>query len=163
LLSKNGNESAEAQRQLSLIDDDRVIPWYVKAVATDDYELKFAALDRLGRLNSAEALAGVKVGMTTQGKDIGNCTTAAVAEQCAENIRVEAAHALARSPQPDAKRLLMTMAEDPSKSVRLTAMQSCAAMNTPEGWAIVSKATNDADEMVRGEAARLLKEHERIK
>ncbi len=160
LLSKNGNESAEASRELSLIDDERVIPWYVKAVATDSYELKFMALDRLSRFKGDEALAGLKIGMATKGSDIGNCTTAQVADECADGIRHSAALALARSPHPDAKRLLLTMADDSSRSVRLTVMQTLAGTNTPEGWAVVAKMTGDKDDMVRGEAERLLKEHQ---
>jgi hypothetical protein len=147
---------AQAVRQLSLIDDPRVIPWYVKAVRTDSYDLRFNALDRLARLEGDAALEGLSIGMATQGDDIGNCTTAAVAASMAENIRHKAATALARSPHPQAKALLLSMEEDPARGVRLTVVQTAARMNTPESLALLKRRTLDNDATVRGEAARLL-------
>jgi hypothetical protein len=147
---------AQAVRQLSLIDDPRVIPWYVKAVRTDSYDLKFNALDRLARLGGDAALEGLRIGMATQGDDIGNCTTAAVAASMAENIRHKAATALARSPHTQAKELLLSMEEDPARGVRLTVVQAAARMNTPESLALLKRRMQDSDATVRGEAARLL-------
>ena len=56
MVTGKGTESEKARRQLSLIADDRVIPWYSKAMDTNNYELKFAALDRLSRFKGDEAL-----------------------------------------------------------------------------------------------------------
>jgi HEAT repeat protein len=113
-------------------------------------------LDRLARLEGDAALEGLRIGMTTQGDDIGNCATAAVAASCAENIRGGAAGALARSPHTQAKALLLSMEEDPAMSVRLTVVQAAARMNTPESLALLERRTQDSDATVRGEAARLL-------
>jgi HEAT repeat protein len=148
-------------RELSMIDDPRVVPWYVKAMQTDSYELKFNALDRLARLDGDEALSGLKIGMATQGKDIGNCTTAKVAAESAENIRHSAAIALARSPHPQAKALLWTMENDPASAVRLTVIQTAVEMKTAESLELIRRHTTDPDETVRGEAMRLLKQRER--
>jgi hypothetical protein len=161
MLGADWDVSEEAVRQLSLIDDPRVVPWYVKAVRTNSYDLKSHALDRLARLEGDAALSGLRIGMTTQGDDIGNCATAAVAASCAENIRRAAAGALARSPHADAKALLLSMEEDPAMSVRLTVVQAAARMSTPESLAVVERRTHDSDDTVRGEAARLLELREK--
>lgn len=145
-----------ALRQLSLIGDPRVVPWYVKAVRTDSYDLKFNALDRLARLEGDAALEGLRIGMATQGDNIGNCTTATVAASMAENIRHKAATALARSPHTQAKALLLSMEEDSARGVRLTVVQAAARMNTPESLALLKRRAQDSDATVRGEAVRLL-------
>jgi HEAT repeat protein len=95
--------------------------------------------------------------MATQGDDIGNTTTAAVAAGSAENIRHQAAVALARSPHPQAKALLLSMQDDPATAVRITVIQAAARMETPESLALLKRHTQDSDLTVRGEAARLLK------
>ncbi|NNJ27677.1 HEAT repeat domain-containing protein [Alienimonas chondri] len=157
MLAANGRVSEAAMRELSLIDDPRVIPWYVKAVKSDRSGLKFHALDRLSRLEGDDALAGLKIGMATRGADIGNATTAAVAAGSAENIRHKAAVALARSPHPQAKALLLSMEEDPSEAVRITVIQAAARMESAESLALLKRRAQDGDPRVRGEAARLLK------
>ncbi len=161
MLGPSWDDSEEAVRQLSLIDDPRVVPWYVRAVRTESYDLKSHALGRLARLEGDAALEGLRIGMTTKGEDIGNCATAAVAASCAENIRGAAAGALARSPHAEAKALLLSMEEDPATSVRLTVVQSAARMSTPESLAVIERRTHDSDKTVRGEAARLLELREK--
>lgn len=98
---------------------------------------------------------------TTTGDDIGNCAPAAVAAACPANIRDAAAHALARSPHPRAKALLLTMEQDPATPVRLFVVQAAARMNTPESVAVIERGMHDSDESVRGEAARLLELREK--
>ncbi len=157
MLAKDARVSDAATRGLSLIDDPRVIPWYVKAIKTDSYSLKFNALDRLSRLEGDEALEGLKIGMDTRGEDIGNCSTPAVARSLAVNIRHAAAGALARSPHPQAKALLLSRHDDPATAVRITVIQAAARMDTPESLELLKRHTRDADATVRDEAVRLLK------
>ena len=161
MLAKDGRVSEPAVRELSLIDDPRVVPWYVKAVKTDRSNLKFNALDRLARLGGDDALAGLKIGMTTRGEDIGDCSTAAVAASVAENIRHQAVAGLARSPHPQAGALLLSMEEDPSRAVRITVIQAAARMKTPESLALLKRRTQDSDPTASGEAARLLELREK--
>lgn len=161
MLGTNWDDSEEAVRQMSVIDDPRVVPWFVKAMRTDSYNLKSHALDRLARLDGDAALLGLRIGMTTKGDDIGNCATAAVAASCAENIRRATACALARSPHAEANALLLSMEEDAAMSVRLTVVQAAARMNTPESLAVIDRRTHDSDGTVRGEAARLLELREK--
>lgn len=157
MLGKDATASERAVRSLSMIEDDRVIPWYLKAMDTNSYSLKFAALDRLARFKSDEALRGLKIGMTTRGADIGSCTTDAVAAQMAENIRHAAAGALSRSPHPDAKRLLLSMWNDPSPAVRITVLHALGKMDSQESLELLKRMTEDPDESVRKEAQRYLK------
>jgi HEAT repeat protein len=156
MLAKDSRVSETAVRELSLIDDARVILWYVKALKTDSYNLKFKALDRLSRLGGDDALDGLKIGMATRGDDIGNCTTPAVAADLAINIRHQAAIALARSPHPQAKVLLLSMENDPATAVRITVIQAAGRMKTPESLTLLKRRAQDNDPAVRGEAARLL-------
>jgi hypothetical protein len=160
MLANDSRVSESAVRELSLIDDPQVISWYVKALKTDSYSLKFAALDRLSRFEDDDALEGLKIGMATRGGDIGSATTPEVAASSAENIRHKAANALARSPHPDAKALLLSMHDDPAIGVRITVSQAAARMGTPESLAILDRLTQDSDARVRREAVRLLQVHE---
>jgi hypothetical protein len=157
MLLKNGSDSEEAGRALSLIDDPHVIPWYIKALETDSYSLKFAALDRLARFNTDEALAGLKKGIATRGADIGNRSTDELGEQLAINIRHSAAQALARSPHADAKRELLTLWNHSDAGVRLDVLHVLGRMDTPESLELIKKMTADQSQMVRGEAERYLK------
>ncbi len=161
LFDPHYNVSESAIDELSLIDDPRVIPWYIKAVKSDSYSLRFAALDRLCRMEGDEALAGLKIGMSTSGADMGHCTTKEGAEGLAVNIRHSAAIGLARSVHPQAKALLWTMEKDASYAVRLTVIQTAATVDTPEALAILQRGTKDADKMVQDEAGRLLAERKK--
>ncbi len=157
MLGKNGTVSDRAVRSLSMIEDERVIPWYLKAMDTDSYSLKFAALSRLARFKGDEALRGLKKGMKTRGADIGNCTTDAGAAQSANNVRHAAAGALSRSQHPDAKRLLLSMWNDPYDGVRITVLHALGKMASEESLELLRRMAKDADERVRNEAKRYLK------
>lgn len=163
LLASNSDVSESAADELSLIDDPRVIPWYIKAVKSDSYDLRFAAMDRLGRMKGDDALAGLKIGMATSGSDMGHCATQQAATDIAVNIRVSAAYALARSPHPQAKALLWTMEKDESKSVRLIVVQTAWKIDTPEALAIVQRGTQDADKMVRDQAKGFMNDRQKSK
>ncbi|MHC4248117.1 MAG: HEAT repeat domain-containing protein [Planctomycetota bacterium] len=156
MLGKDGTASERAVRSLSMIEDERVVPWYLKAMDTDRYDLKCAALDRLARFKSDEALRGLKIGMTTRGADIGSSTTDAVAAQSAAGVRHFAACALSRSPHPDAERLLLSMWDDPYDGVRITVLHALAKMDSEESLELLKRMAEDPDESVRGEATRYL-------
>jgi len=156
MLDVSSGLSDEARQALSLIDDPRVVPWYLRAMETDRYDLKHAALGRLARLEGDEALAGIKKGMSTQGKDIGNCSRPELAASSANNIRLSAVYALARSPHPDAKSLLKSMTSDRYEGVRMTAMQAMARLKMPAAQEVLEKMAHDPSETVRNEAKRIL-------
>ena len=159
LVAGNDHESRQAAKELAwLIDNARVIPWYVKAIETEDFELKRDALDRLSRFKGDEALAGLKKGMTTQAADISRLTSdAKQRRELAEDVRHAAAIALVRSPHPDAKRLLLTMWNDPALGVRVTVLHALGEMKTEESLALLRRMTEDPDKIVHDEAQRYLK------
>jgi hypothetical protein len=157
MLGSDWFASAQAVRELSLIDDKRVIPWYVKAINTRSYELKFAALDALAQFDCDEALAGLKLGLVTKGADIGNCDNEAGAAQLAGGIRRAAACALVRSRHPEAAKCLLSMWNDPWPPVRIIVLHALSAMNTPESLELLRKMSHDPAEEVRNEALRHLK------
>jgi HEAT repeat protein len=158
LIEGTDGESQQAAKELAwLVDDERVIPWYVRAIETEDFELKRDALDRLSRFKGDEALAGLKKGMTTQAADISRLTSnAKQRSELAEQVRHSAAIALVRSPHPDAKRLLLTMWNDPSRGVRVTVLHVLGVMTTDESLALLGRMADDSDKIVRDEARRYL-------
>jgi HEAT repeat protein len=124
---------------------------------TDSYSLRFRALDRLARSNTDAALAGLKKGMATHGADIGNRRdNDELGEQLPSNIRNKAAHALARSPHAEARRLMLTFWNDPDKSVRLVVLHVLGRTDKPESLELIKKMTADENEMIRGKAERYL-------
>lgn len=163
MLDANWKVSQPAVNELSLIDDPLVIPWYLKAVKSDSYSLRYAAIDRLSRMEGDEALEGLKIAMATKGADMGHCASQKVADDLAAGIRATAAYGLARSPHPQAKSLLWTMEKDLSKTVRLIVVQTASREATPETLAILQRGAQDADPMVREQAAGYLKEREKAK
>ncbi len=132
--------SEAAARALSLFDDVRVIPWYLKAMDTDSYGLKFAAIGRLCRFRGDEALKGLKKGMA----------------QTNTNLRLAAAQGLARSPHPNARKLLLSMRNDPYYGVRITILHTFGKRDTAESRKLLEEMTRDANKLVRDEARRYL-------
>jgi hypothetical protein len=151
MLANRGPISSRATRQLSLIDDPRVVDWYLKAAKSRDYELKSAAIDRLCEFPGDSALEGLRIGMHTTAADLDGGSV-----DLSENIRDEAAEALARSSNPNALNLLFSMANDGCEGVRITVIQQAARANTPASRALLERMASDRDETVRDEALREL-------
>lgn len=141
MMDRPGSGASEAAaRALSLFDDVRVIPWYLKAMDTDSYGLKFAAIGRLCRFRGDEALKGLKKGMA----------------QTNTNLRLAAAQGLARSPHPNARKLLLSMRNDPYYGVRITILHTFGRKDTAESRKLLEEMTRDSNKLVRDEARRYL-------
>ncbi len=109
MLGRNSDTSDEATRSLGWIEDERTIPFFNKAVATDDYSLRFAALDALAKFRGSPC-GGSRRAWPTQASDMrAHATTDVLAGQLADNIRHSAAVALSRSPHPEAMKLLLSL------------------------------------------------------
>jgi hypothetical protein len=154
-----GAQAQEAARKLSLVADPRVVPWYVKAMDSRDSTLKVEALGRLARYDGDEALAGVKKGLATQPADIANCPPELTAS-VADRVRNCAAIALVRSPQPEARSLLLTLWNDPVSGVRQTVLHTLGKTKTPEATALLRRMCEDPDDYIRGQAKVYLVERE---
>jgi hypothetical protein len=158
MLARNSDASDEATRSLAWIEDERVIPLFNKAVATDNYSLRFAALDALAKFNSDDALRGIKTGLATQASDMrAHATNDALAGQLADNIRHSAAVALSRSPHPEATKLLLSLWQDPYYAVRIDVLHALGKMDSAESLELLRKMSTDTNETVRNEALRYLK------
>lgn len=158
MLDRNSQASDEATRSLAWIDDERVIPFFNKAVATDNYSLRFAALDALAKFKCDDALRGIKTGLATQASDMrAHATNDALAGQLADNIRHSAAVALSRSPNPDAAKLLLSLWQDPYYAVRIDVLHALGKMDSAESLDLLRKMSTDTNETVRNEALRYLK------
>lgn len=160
IVSKNGFEAEDAANRLSLIDDPRVVPWYVRSLKTRGYHFKCLALDRLYHYDTNEALDALKYGMATQPEDLASSTKREVAESLANNIRVYAANGLAKSSNPDAGAFLLTFHDDPSPSIRLKVIQYAAMLGTKEALSLIRSHLDDEDQMIQKEVKVLLQNFE---
>jgi hypothetical protein len=157
LLGSPGSDRAErALRDLAAIEDERVIPHFVRAVGSRDYTLRFSSLRALSRFKSDEALRGIQLGMVTRGSSLAEASNAALAGQLAANIRQAAAGALDESPHPRAEELLLSMRRDPDPGVRLTVLHRLGRQKSATSLELVREMTRDRDRMVSDEAKRYL-------
>jgi HEAT repeat protein len=93
------DKAEEAAQTLKFVNDERVVPYFVRAVETKPYEIRLTAIIVLGKFKGDEALQGLKRGMQLQGIDFREeATTLALAQSLANNIRSAAAQALMKSP-----------------------------------------------------------------
>jgi hypothetical protein len=157
LLGPPTDETASAGRMLSYIQDERVIPHFIKALETRGYEQKFTALGALARFNDDAAFAALQRGFETKGQDIGWTTTPEVAAKLAENIRITAAAALAQSPHPGAVPFLLSKRHDACEGVRMTVLHRVGKMKAEEAIPILREMTQDESQLIRAEAQRYLK------
>ena len=158
MVDRNFDASDEATGSLAWIEDERVIPFFNKAVATDNYSLRFAALDALAKFRCDDALRGIKTGLATQASAMrAHATNDALAGQLADNIRHSAAVALSRSPHPEATKLLLSLWQDPYYAVRIDVLHALGKMDSAASLELLRKMTNDNNETVRNEALRYLK------
>ena len=157
IVSQKGHVAEEAANQLSLIDDPRVIPWYVQVLKGTSYHFKCLALDQLGFFETDEAFEALKLGMATKPEDFGDTTTTReVAESLVDNVRIYASDSLIRSCHPDAKAFFLKFHDDASSSIRLRAIQFAARLETDESLLLIRSHLDDEDETVRNEAKYLL-------
>ncbi len=156
MLTARWDKAEAAADTLSYIQDERVIPYFGRALETNDYELKFKALGALAKFNDDGAFQTIKKGMETKGEDIGNTTNEKVANQLAENIRNAAAAALAKSPHPAAIPFLLSRRNDPSEGVRITVLHVLGKMKPEDAIPILQEMVRDRNERVSKEAKRYL-------
>jgi hypothetical protein len=159
-LVANAHRTAADELSVALraMHDERVIPWLVKALRSDDYSLKFAALEGLSKFNDERALAGLREGLRTTARDFDHTTTnAELYDQLAENIRYAAAIGLSKSPHPAALGLLLEQSSTGSFAVKNLVLQVLGT-RMPKEQAIpqLRKMTTDSDPTIRDGAKRYL-------
>ena len=142
MFSKYTNESEEASDALDYIQDERVIPFFIRASETNRYVLKFSALSALSKFDSESAFMALQKGLETEGEH--------------NNIYHVAAGALARSPHPGAIPYLLSKRQHPYDGVRLTILHVVGKMKPDEAIPILMDMVHDESERIRAESKRYL-------
>ena len=139
MFSKYTNESEEASDALDYIQDERVIPYLIRASETNRYVLKFSALHALSKFDSESAFIALRNGLEREGEDNG--------------IYHVAAGALARSPHPGAIPYLLSKRQHPYDGVRLTILHVVGKMKPDEAIPILQEMAHDEDAIITNGAS----------
>jgi HEAT repeat protein len=150
-----------ASQSLDYINDERAVPYLVKGVDPGDYSLTLSSLRSLSKYNTDAAIQGIKKGMSVSHEEMREAGNRSTAISMAENVRVTAAQALAKSKHPDAISLLMSMRKDNYWAVRLTVVQALSQLGTPEAITILQEMSKDWNEDVSREANEYLSSKEK--
>ena len=119
LLDKDEEQARLASLSLDYINDERTIPYFVKAMESGDNNLMHLSLRSLGKYNNDSAIEGIKKGMKCNDKSVRGAGNTITAISMAENVRLAAAGALRESKHPQAISLLLSMREDRYWPVRI--------------------------------------------
>ena len=154
-----------ASQSLDYINDERVVPYLVKAVDPGDYSLTMSSLRALIKYNTDSAIEGIKRGMRVSHEEMREAGNESTAISLAERIRSEAANALSESKHPEAIPLLLSMRKDSYASIRLKVVQTLGVLlgvlRTPEAITILQEMSKDENEDVSREANRYLSSKEK--
>lgn len=157
IYAESGVGSDSAIQLLSSIDDDRTIPYFAKALSTNNYGLRHQALSALAKFNNESAFQALKKGVMTKGEEIGNTSTLELANQLADNLRLAAANALSKSPYPEAIPFLLSRRNDSYYGVRVTILHVLGKMDPKEAIPLLKEMSHDPNKIVSDEAKRYLK------
>lgn len=141
MLGSDEEVATQSAYALSVIDDDRTVEPFSRAVEESDYSVKLVALRALARFGNDVALIALR----------------RAAADLDSNIRHVAAVALGRNPHPKALEALLQLRSDANWGVRNTVLQEFAKMQSAESLDWIREMTNDTDARIRTEAQRYLK------
>lgn len=150
------DKAEAAAYRLSAINDERVIPIFIKALDRRNYDLKYKSLRALEKYDTDEAFQGLKKGMETQGKDIAGAATPVVAAEVAGLIRNTAAWSLSNSRNPQALPFLISKRHDSEYGVRLRVVQVLNRVPSAQAIPILQEMARDTNKSVSDEAKRYL-------
>ena len=159
ILSDRYEDASFAIKKLENIQDERVVPYFLKALKSGRYNVKFHALNALSKFNNDSAFEGLKYGLEVSGEDfIRGSTTMATANSLAKNIIHTAIHAISESPHPKAIPFLLSRRDDEMDEIRLTVVHALGRMSADKATPILEEMKNDKNKTVRDEARRYLRE-----
>jgi hypothetical protein len=161
LLGVDKEKASLASQSIDYINDERVVPYLVKAVEPGDYSMTLSSLGSLSKYNTDSAIEGIKKGIRVSPEEIREAGNMPTAISMAGTIRSVAANALAKSKHPEAIPLLLSMREDSYWPVRLTVVHTLGVLRTPEAIAILQVMSKDENEKVSREANRYLSAKEK--
>lgn len=151
----NPQRAERATKMLLLIQDERVIPHFVKLSQLPRVEPRYAACEGLKKFKTDEAFAALKAMTATTGDDLkGSAVNRQLEVSSARAVRHVAVSALADCPHPDALPLVWKAVDDENDSVRLTVLHKAFEVKSAEARKIIEKLIEDTDERVRNEAKR---------
>jgi len=139
----------EAVQMLSMLQDERVIPYFLIFLRPDDYEHMSGAILALSRFNNDQALLGLEQAMQIADDD---------AEGFGHIVRMEAAQALERSPHPKAIPFLLSHWNDADDNVRLEVVHALAKAKPADAIPKLKQMAQDKSQMVAGEASLVLRQ-----
>jgi hypothetical protein len=148
-------EGDDAVLALSWINDERVVPYFSRALAIRSYAIKFIAVQALAKFSTDEAFAALQTAMKTKASDFGVASVER-GESIAGNIRTAAAGALLRSNHPKARTFLLAQRNDAAEGVRLAVVHTLGATTTTDTVPLLQEMTRDGSPRVSEEARRYL-------
>lgn len=154
--------SEEASRALLFggIRDPRIVDVYARLAHRPLHGDTAGYLFALGGWNDERAVAALERALRVTAADLDPSRYAndSLRRMSADSLRLSAAQALGMNEHPRAMTVLLTLRADSNYSTRLTVMQRAAArLPRAQAEPIVRSMLNDRAEIVRGEAARLLR------
>jgi hypothetical protein len=157
----SGAKSYEASRALSSMNDERVIPWFVKEFERPTPVAKIRAVRALQQYNHPDAFNVLKAAMRTHTKSDKEVKDEDLWLEEDSHLRHSAAVALSASPHPAAPAFLLAQRNDPYYAVRLTVLHAIAKLPDNRARPLLQEMTTDCNEMVANEAKRYLKRLEK--
>jgi hypothetical protein len=154
---KNDPSPELTSQSLSYIADERVIPYFVK-VYDGNPNRKIIAIRALAKFNNETAFRVLKEAMETKVEQITDAGSKGFEADIANNIRLDAARALADSKHPGAIPFLLSHRNDEYYAVRLTIVHVLGEMKPTDKDALplLREMTRDADKVVSDEVRRYL-------
>lgn len=145
--------------KLRAVGDARVVPFLIHSVLESvqrPHSLNTPDLFALAKFNDERAFATLQKLARTGPKPAPNSIEDGLTYQSADDIRSEAARALAQSPHPRATEFLLSMRHDPYYPVRQTVVQNMDKLPIQRARAVWREMLRDSNAEVRSEAKRYL-------
>jgi HEAT repeats len=161
MLAEDEEKARLAALSLNYINDERAVPYFVKAIDSGANSLVCSSLRSLSKYSADSAIEGIKKGMKASPKEMRRAGNSQSAISMAESVRLSAAIALKDSKHPDAIPLLLSMRKDSYWGVRLTVVHALCESGTPEAMEILQDMSKDENKDVSQEAIRYLSAKEK--
>jgi hypothetical protein len=161
MLGEDEEKARMAALSLDYINDERAVPYFVKAIDSDANSLVCSSLRSLSKFSVDSAIEGIKKEMNARPEEMRRAGNRQSAISMAENVRLSSAIALKDSKHPDAFSLLLSMRKDSYWGVRLTVVHALGGLGTPEAMEILREMSKDENEVLIREAIRYLSAKEK--
>ncbi len=137
------NKPTEAFHALDHIQDERTIPYFLKALERNSHGFKSSALGALSKFDSESAFSALQRVLESEEEDT--------------NFLLAAVWGLVRSPHPEAITYLLSKRRHSYEGVRMTVLHAVGEMKPEKAIPILKEMAHDKSEKVSTEAKRYLK------